>query len=105
MLRVYMNSPASTFTIHSNRKCIYWARADSPGARVIHLREATLSAELQRCREKRYRFAARSGMNDIWLDADFGDREFELATVKHVRLLFGKHYKRLREATLRVHCS
>jgi hypothetical protein len=105
MLRVYVNSPASTVTIHKDPRCIYWPRADSPGARVIHLREATLSAELQLCREKEYRFAAQSGMNDIWLDVDFADPEFELATVKHVKLLLGKHYKRLREAPVRVHCS
>ena len=64
----------------------------------------TLSAELKRFSSKAYRFAAQAELNDMWLELEFRDADFERAVVEHVRKILGGHYKPLGSARVDQHC-
>ena len=54
--------------------------------------------------DKQYEFASKAGWNDLWLEIDLQDEEFEDAVAHYVQRLLGAHYKPFADAPVTVHC-
>ena len=104
MLSVYLNYPVSKISAHHDPDCRHIRPTDKPGQRVVRIDLGNLSAELQKFRDKEYPFTSTAGLNDMWLEIDFQDRDFEEAVVRFVQQLLGEHYKRFAEASMTIHC-
>ena len=103
MTRAYINYPEPHFGLHVSSSCNEFRKMGKPGQRVVQINPGAISTEFERFATKHYRFAAESGLNDMWLELDFDDSEFEVAVVRHIRYLLGIHYRPLREAEIRAH--
>jgi hypothetical protein len=56
------------------------------------VRPASITDELGRFKSGDHRFASQAELNDMWLDIDFSDTDFEVAVARHVhRLLSGRY--------------
>jgi hypothetical protein len=95
MLTVYINYPNPKITVHPGQRSAERRKHCKPGQRVIEVNEETISSELTRFREREYRFNSQSELNDMWIDIDFNDPDFEIAVVSHIRKLIGRHYEPL----------
>ena len=95
MLTVYVNYPCKQIRVHVGQTSTARRKQQKTGQRVIRLTPETLSCELARFRDKEYRFSASAEFNDMWLDVDFDDVEFEMAVLRHVQKLIGRHYSPL----------
>jgi hypothetical protein len=104
MLKVYINYPNPKISMHRDPSCGAIQKMSKSDQRLITINRTTISAELQRFGDKEYTFAANPAGNDMWLQIDFGDEEFESAVLRYVQNLIGKHYSPLAEAQIQQHC-
>jgi hypothetical protein len=91
MLHAYINSPQPKVVIHPDPSCPRIQMNAKPGQRVVRINVESLSEEIGRFKNKEYRFAADATNNDMWIEVDFGDADFEAAIIEYVRRLIGKH--------------
>jgi hypothetical protein len=105
MLRAYIDYPVPTFTCHLSEDCHFFHRPEAPGHRLVKINTQTVSKELQNFKDGHYRFAAQAGLDSLWLEVDFGDEDFELAVVRHVRTLLMARYSPFETAEVKVHCG
>jgi hypothetical protein len=75
-----------------------------PEQRVIHIDAATLTSTLERFRNKEYTFAGKSEDNDMWLEISLNDEERELAALKEIKDIVGKHYSPFARIAIETHC-
>ncbi|MEW5869054.1 MAG: hypothetical protein AB1894_07245 [Chloroflexota bacterium] len=92
MIQVYINYPVPHVTVHGDPGCGSIQAQHKPGQRYCRINVATIATELQNFRDKQYVFAANPERNDMWLEVDFHNREFEMAVVEYVCHLLGTHY-------------
>jgi hypothetical protein len=104
MLSVYLNYPMSRVSAHHNPDCEHIRVHRKPEQRIRRIDMANVSLELEMFRDKQHRFESTSQWNDMWLEIDFHDRDFEEAVAHYVQQLLGKHYKRFAEASVSIHC-
>jgi hypothetical protein len=104
MIMAYINYPNPHITIHGNSNCSHIQVQRKRGQRVIRLNSVTISSQLKRLAAKYYIFGAQARTNDMWLDIDFGDPEFEAAVTKYIKRIVGRHYKPLESAKIARHC-
>ena len=104
MINVYVNYPNSSFMIHSNIRCGYIDRDTVNTKRTIKLNLKSFSDEITNFINQEYKFASTSSLNDMWIEIDFGDNEFEMGIVKYVQKLLGKYYSPLRDCAIKEHC-
>lgn len=104
MMKVYVNYPDTKFSIHCNPSCTEVHKMRKPGQRHIRIDIDSASTELGRFANKKHAFSSNSKSNDMWLEIEFEDAEFEKSVLKYVRRLIGKHYAPLGEAKLTTHC-
>ena len=104
MLQAYINYPEPHLTTHADSTCSQISKMAKPGQRKVRLDASTLSRELQKFAARVYRFGSNSQVNDMWLEIDFGDEEFERAVSEYVLRLVTTHYRRFRGAPIRRHC-
>jgi hypothetical protein len=105
MLQAYLNYPNPHVFIHRRGGCPEIGKMTKVGQRRIRIDPAAISHELQQFAAKAYPFAADRLKNDMWLEVDFGDPDFELAVVEHVRHLVGMHYTPFAAVKVETHCS
>jgi hypothetical protein len=55
--------------------------------------------------EKKYAFAAKKELNDLWIEIDLDSPEQENGIIYVIQALLGLHYEPLRNAELRIHCK
>ena len=79
MLIGYLNYPNYQVTAHFDVSCGDIHKMHKTGQRNIRIDPATFSNEIQRFTQKEYHFSSEPDSNDMWLEIDFGDLEFELA--------------------------
>jgi hypothetical protein len=91
-------------SIHHNPGCSRIRPRKKSGQRICKLDPTTISAELQKFRNREHRFASTPHLNDMWLEIDFQDGVFEMAVLKHIRKLLGQHYKPFANSSLEMHC-
>jgi hypothetical protein len=92
MLKAYINYPNPHVTAHFDPGCGNIQAQRKMGQRYIRVNIKTLSQELERFRNKGYLFAANPERNDMWLEINLADREFELAVLDYICCLLGTHY-------------
>lgn len=100
-----MNYPDPKFSIHRNPMCAEVHKRGKTGQRHIRIDIDSVSTELRRFANKNYTFNSNAGSNDMWLDIEFDDADFEKSVLKYVRWLIGKHYAPLGKAELTTHCG
>jgi hypothetical protein len=49
-------------------------------------------------------FKSEHGMNDAWLEIDFGELAFEIATANYIIFLLGRQYEPFDSLTPEFHC-
>ena len=104
MLRAYINYPNAQVTVHNDRSCASVRQQKKEGQRTARLNVRTLSSELGKFSDKAYRFASEADLNDMWLEVDFNDENFERAVVDYVRSLLSQHYKPFTGVKVGGHC-
>jgi len=104
MLRAYINYPNPKVRAHRQRSCGDFQKMHKSGQRLVRIDRQTISDELQRFFGKEYGFAANATSNDMWLEIDFGDDDFEAGVLAHVHRLIGKHYAPLSNVAIETHC-
>ena len=104
MVYAYFNYPSSRVTVHRDPNYGMIGPHDKPGQRTCRIDTTSISAELRKFRDKVYRFQSSPEWNDMWLEVDFQDVEFETAVVRHIRRLLGQHYKPFADTCVTVHC-
>jgi len=105
MLKAYFNYPNPRVTIHHDPDCGFIQSHQRPNQRYFYINASTMSEIIKLFTARKVRFAPMSGFNDIWLEVEFFNREFELATVRYVQYLIGRRYKPLANAPLKIHCE
>ena len=104
MLKAYINYPNPHVTIHYDPDCKSIQAQNKAEQRYRRITIITVSLELQNFRDKKYTFAANPDHNDMWLEIDFRDREFDLAVLNYICRLLGKHYAPLAGIKPTIHC-
>lgn len=104
MLHAYLNYPNSRASVHGDSSCGHLQQMGKKGQRVLRLDLATVGAELNRFASGQHRFASTASHNDMWLEIQFEDPDFEIAVVRYVHRLLGHHYRPFGGAVLEQHC-
>jgi len=104
MLKAYVNYPNPKVRAHHNASCKQIQKRKKPDQRLVRIDLSNISAELRRFSGKHYTFAANAAENDMWLDLDFADADFEFAVLAYVHRLIGRHYTRLAAVEIEKHC-
>jgi len=108
MIIAYINYPREEphITLHNDVTCTTIGQHHKKGQRIVQLGIASLSIELNRFKSKHYRFASDSRNNDMLLEVDFSDQDFEHAVVEYIKRLLTKHYGRFGRYDIKQHsCS
>ena len=103
-MKVYINYPVPHFTIHRDLGCALIQMHEREGQRVICVNEANRSEVLSRLTGRDFRFAARRGLNDLWLDITLGTPGEEEQFVRDVQAVVGRRYRPLARALIKIHC-
>ncbi len=103
MLKAYINHPDPHITAHFDSSCRSIQSHDKQDQRYLTLNIDTLTAELNKFKTKGYRFGTYP-YNDMWVEIDFQDREFEFAVLEFVCKLLGKNYKPFSNLSPKIHC-
>jgi hypothetical protein len=104
MLMAYVNYPNPRLTIHANLSCGDIQKMRKPEQRYKRIDLMSVSGELQRFQSKEYTFATNPAGNDMWLEVDFNDADFEGAVIAYVQRLIGAHYSPLARVVIDRHC-
>lgn len=103
-MRVYVNYPNSRVSVHTDPSCSYYRMMRKPEQRFVRIDPVTISEELQKFIHKRYTFASRPDSNDMWLEINFRDQEFEWAILQYVHRQLGNYYKPFLGVQIKKHC-
>ncbi len=104
MLKAYINYPNPHVTAHFDPGCGNIQSQQKLDQRYIRVNIRTLSEELENFRDKQYPFASNPERNDMWLEIDLDDREFELAVLDYICRLLGMHYGPSKGVKPAIHC-
>lgn len=104
MVKVYFNYPTSRVTAHRNPVCSSIQVMKRPSQRICHINVATFSAELKKFIDKRYRFKSEGGLNDMWIEINFSDDDFEIAIARYILRILAQHYEPFYKSKLKFHC-
>lgn len=102
MTSVYIDYPEKKFHVQHGRTASSRFKHEKVNRRVMHLDLANLSDQLKVIVDNEMPFAANEQNNDLWLDIDLGDTEFELSVARFIHFHLGKRYRPIREADFRV---
>lgn len=100
MLLIYLNYPNSWISIHRDVQCSRIQPHQKDDQRLASLNLGSIADELRKFVDKDYAFGSSANINDMWLNIDFSDDEFELAVAYYVHRLLSIHYKPFRDAEL-----
>lgn len=104
MLSVYLNYPHSRASGHRDPACRFIRMQQKPDQRICRIDGTSLSLEMQRFRDRHYRFVSKSAMNDMWLEITLDDSAAEEAVARDVLRLLGRRYKGFADCRLSFHC-
>jgi hypothetical protein len=105
MIKVLINYPNPHIAIHANFNCGYIQCQNKSNQRYIIINPETISIELQNFLNKFYDFGATPENNDMWLEIDFQDRDFELSMVNFIHRIISKNYSPFSKITPKIHCE
>ncbi len=101
MTSVYINYPNPHFSIEHGVTSLSRIRHEKDDRRLVTFTPHTLSSALLPFINAEVQFGASQAVNDMWLDLDFGNQEFEIALVKYIQTLLGRRYRPLADAPWR----
>ena len=101
MAITYISYPTSAIPVRLDPKCAHIQARQKRNQRTAQISLSNLSSELARFVAKEYQFGGTSEINNMWVEIDSGDREYDQAVVDFIRRTLGKRYKRIRES--RIH--
>jgi len=104
MLKAYLNYPNPKVSTHRDPTCGAIGKMQKGGQRRVRINPTTLSSEIQGFARKEYRFASDATANDMWIELDFGDAEFERAVLAYIHRLVSRHCTRFGEVSIEHHC-
>jgi hypothetical protein len=104
MMKAYLNHPNSKVRAHYDLSCRQFQKMAKSNQRLVRINAGSISAELQRFIMQQHNFAPNADENDMWIELDFADAEFELALLGYLLQLVGNRYKRLAAITIERHC-
>jgi hypothetical protein len=104
MLKGYLNYPNKQVTAHQAASCSEVKKMKKVNQRSIRIDSNTISNEINQFAQRAYRFGSDETVNDMWLEIDFGDWDFELAVFDFIHRLLSKRYKPFRDAVRVQHC-
>jgi len=104
MMKVYVNYPEPKLSIHYNPLCEEVQKRGKSDQRYIRINIDSVSTELRSFANKKYTFNSNAESNDMWLDIEFDDADFEISVLEYVHRLIGKHCAPLGKAKLITHC-
>jgi hypothetical protein len=90
MIAVYNNYPRKRCCIHLKSSVEENRKFSKNEQRIISITKDTISMELNEFMKKRYIFRSAALYNDMWLEIDFDDRNFEIAIARHIIKILGK---------------
>lgn len=104
MLNVYLNYPMSRVSVHHDPDCEFIRISRKPDQRVRRIDTTNISEELRKFRDKEHLFQSTHEFNDMWLEIDFGDQEFEEAVARYVHRLLSGYHKPFADSSVSIHC-
>jgi len=104
MIKAYVNYPNPHITAHQDMTCGSIQKMKKDDQRYIRINIFTMTSELSKFSNKGYVFAAHPGANDMWLEIDFENLDFEMAILDYINVLIGKHYSPFTNITIEKHC-
>jgi len=104
MVKAYINYPDPHITLHNDVACTNIGQHHKKGQRIVQLDIASLSIELKRFKSKHYRFGSDPQTNDMLLEVDFSDQDFERAVVEYIKRLLTRHYAPFGRDDIKQHC-
>ena len=104
MINVYVNYPNARLTVHTKLSCAEIGKMKKPGQRAETITEASFSTMVPKLASKSFQFGANAPLNDLWLQIDFDDAEFEQAVAGHLLRQFAKRYNPFKGASIKKHC-
>lgn len=103
MINVYINYPNAHMTIHRESDCNSIRMNEKEGQRIVQIHRKNLSKVIKRFRKQEYKFAAHKEKNDLWMQIDFENYEFELAVAKYLFSILQTFYKPFRDVVPKEH--
>lgn len=104
LFKVNVNLPNAHFRVHQDPDCIWYLTAGDRGTRVIRVDPASLPQWLEEIGRGEYRFAAQKGLNAMWIEFSFPDRDSAMAAIAQVKSLLDRRHKPIRRVAIEVHC-
>lgn len=98
MTSVYINYPNPHLSVRHGISVDERIRHMKDERRVVRINSLNVSEALAPFIAKKVDFSATKELNDLWLEIDFGDEEFEEALVRYVQRLLGRRYRPIGEA-------
>jgi len=104
MINVYVYYPNPHLTIYTKRTCNDIGKMKKPGQRTEKVTTASFSTVVPMLVSNKFQFGATAPKNDLWLEVDFDDEEFEKAFARYVLQQFAKRYRPFNGAHAKTHC-
>jgi hypothetical protein len=101
MTSVYIDYPTREFCVKEGVRSADRFKHDKPNRRVVHLTHQNFSSEIRKFTGRQVQFSSTAEYNDLYVDLDFNDTEFEKATCLYIKRLLGERYTPIAEAVLR----
>jgi hypothetical protein len=102
MTKTYINYPVPHIRSYSNSDSAQIGKHNKVDQRHIKIDFGTLSTELNRFSNGYYRFAAKSGLNDMWLEIDLNDSQFEGDVLRFIQRQIGQRYTPLSSDRIQI---
>jgi hypothetical protein len=103
-MKVYINYPSPHFTIHRDLECRELQKHQKANQRSIAVNPQNLGDVLLDFINNRYRFAASSEHNDLWLDISLDTPRHDESLVYIIQSILGRNYAPLQSAPIIYHC-
>lgn len=100
MIKVYLNYPNSSITIHCNSNCGKIQPQGKINQRECKITISNLVSELEKF-QNYYRFTADNRQNDMWLFIDLGNYNAEIDVVYKIQLLLSQRYQPIGNARIK----
>lgn len=102
MIHAYFNYPNKHIEIHELSGCAAIQQQRKKRQRFVKIKRTTFSREVKKF-EGFYRFAAKREANDMWVQVDFGDIDFEVQVVAHLIKILSRRYRPFNGIKPKIH--
>ena len=103
MIHAYLNYPNPHLCVHGDPQCGQVGMHNKPNQRHVRLGLPTLSSGLETLIG--LQFGSRSEINDVWIEADLDDVEFERACVALGVRRLAQRYGPFDGLAIETHCE